>query len=411
MAFPNKRVQLQLALAQADAEGDGYLQQDAFIAAFQQAGLSLSRETLEFLFQVLSEPYTLPSTEYEPREGRPEHEAAPSERVVSLNFFMNKLFRAEEQREVDEIDQTLSQIKAALVYKGLDFGVIFAEQADDGGARKGRQAKRSKEDRAQREKDRAEALKKREQALDLTIHHTRFAQQIVKEEFCRRVEALNAAHVTEEKVRRLATFLALNQQNQTLIYQSSWLHHLRRASTAFQEADRNVLPLICAKLLRNERLFRSWLDSCGHIRGKREEEKFIQQADLRSVLGKFGVSYINQEMFLKEFAKTEQVHAEDLITRVKHLAKKAYTAAGHSASSESSEAATVAELRKTDYFSQVHQAIRSTGLEIDTVDLLRQFRDFDSAKTGSVKVYILINVLKHNYRDVFADSVLTGLQF
>jgi hypothetical protein len=43
------------------------------------------------------------------------------------------------------------------------------------------------------------------------MHYTRFAQQIVKEEFCKRVDSLNAAHMTPEKVRRLATFLALNQ--------------------------------------------------------------------------------------------------------------------------------------------------------------------------------------------------------
>lgn len=150
----------------------------------------------------------------------------------------------------------------------------------------------------------------------------------MKEEFCSRVESLNAMHVTPERVRRLATFLALNQQNQTIIYLSSWLHHLRRANTAFQEADRRVLPLICSKLLRNERVFRSWLESCGHIRGKREEEKFIQQADLRSVLTKFGVSYINQELFLKEFAKGEQVHVEDLVTRVKAMTRKHYQATG-----------------------------------------------------------------------------------
>lgn len=346
--FPNKRVQLQLALALADTEGDGYLQQDKFIEAFQQVGLPLSRDSLEFLFQVLSEPYTLPPTEFEPREAQKKTEP---ERVISLRFFMNKLFRPEEQREVDEIDQTLSQIKAALVYKGLDFAVIFAEQADENaGVRKGKQAKRSKEERQAEREAEAAMGKKQEQTVDLTLHHTRFAQQIVKEEFCRRVEALNAQHITPERVRRLATFLALNQMNQTLIYLSSWLHHLRRASTAFQEADRRVLPLICAKLIKNERLFRSWLDSCGHIRGKRDEEKFICLADLRSVLSKFCVSYINQEMFLKEFAKTEQVHAEDLIARVKHLARKHFTSTG-SGGGEEAEPASVAELRKTDYFS------------------------------------------------------------
>lgn len=132
--------------------------------------------------------------------------------------------------------------------------------------------KKGKEERKQQ----TEESKKKGPGVDMTMHYTRFAQQIVKEEFCNRVDSLNAPHVTPEKVRRLATFLALNQQNQTIIYLSSWLHHLRRANTAFQESDRRVLPLICAKLLRNERVFRSWLDSCGHLRAKREEEKFIQ---------------------------------------------------------------------------------------------------------------------------------------
>ena len=169
--------------------------------------------------------------------------------------------------------------------------------------------------------------------------------------------------------------------------------------------------MICAKLLRNERVFRSWLESCGHIRGKREEEKFIQQADLRSVLAKFGVSYINQDMFLREFTKGEQVHIEDLVTRVKAMTRKHYQATGQASGEEDFEPNSMAELRRTDYFSKVHQEIRSTGVEVDAQDLMRQFREFDTARTGALKVYILINVLKHNYRSIFSDDCLLGLQF
>jgi hypothetical protein len=32
---------------------------------------------------------------------------------------------------VTEVDETLSFIKAALIYKGVDFSIIFAEQADE----------------------------------------------------------------------------------------------------------------------------------------------------------------------------------------------------------------------------------------------------------------------------------------
>lgn len=34
-------------------------------------------------------------------------------------------------REVNEVEEALSCIKAALIYKGLDFSVIFAEQTED----------------------------------------------------------------------------------------------------------------------------------------------------------------------------------------------------------------------------------------------------------------------------------------
>lgn len=69
------------------------------------------------------------------------------------------------------------------------------------------------------------------------------------------------------------------------------------------------------------------------------------------------------------------------------------------------------DLRKTDYFTKVHQAIRATGITIDTSDLIRQFKTFDSGKTGVIKVYLMINVLKHNYPEVFSEDCLLGLQF
>jgi hypothetical protein len=142
----------------------------------------------------------------------------------------------------------------------------------------------------------------------MTMNYSRFAQQRVREEFCRRVESLHAPNVTPEKIHRLATFLALNQKNQQVIYLNSWLHHLRRANTTFQEPDKRVLPLMCARLLKNERVFRSWLESGGisgtiKANSKRDEDKVIQLVDLRHLLAKFGISYVNQGLFLKEFTK------------------------------------------------------------------------------------------------------------
>jgi hypothetical protein len=170
------------------------------VQAFQQAGVKFDRDTLEFLYDVLSESYTLPKTNYEPSHPATVAEEAPEAKVLSLKFFLGKLFRVHETREVNEVEQTLSNIKAALVYKGLDFSVVFAEQSEEATQKTRRATKLTKEERQQREKERAEAEKKREQNVDLTVHYTRFAQVLGKEAFCRRVESLQAPHVTPAKV-------------------------------------------------------------------------------------------------------------------------------------------------------------------------------------------------------------------
>lgn len=51
--------------------------------------------------------------------------------------------------------------------------------------------------------------------------------------------------------------------------------------------------MICSKLLRNEHVFRSYAESTAELKGRREDEKIIEVADLRQVLVKFGVNYIN----------------------------------------------------------------------------------------------------------------------
>jgi hypothetical protein len=156
LVFPNKRVALQQALASADTEGDGFLQKPQFIQAFQQVGVPIGRDTLEFLFDVMSESYTLPKTEFEPQPAVAPETEAP-EKVLSLQFFLEKLFRAHETRETDEVEQTLAQVKAALLYKGLDFSIIFAEQSEEGGKRTRRQATKSREERQELEQQKREA--------------------------------------------------------------------------------------------------------------------------------------------------------------------------------------------------------------------------------------------------------------
>lgn len=54
-----------------------------------------------------------------------------------------------------------------------------------------------------------------------------------------------------------------------------------------------MIPIICSKLLRNEQVFRSYVESVARLKALREEQKFIELADLRQVLKKFGVGYVN----------------------------------------------------------------------------------------------------------------------
>lgn len=42
---------------------------------------------------------------------------------------------------------------------------------------------------------------------------------------------------------------------------------------------------------------------------------------------KFGVNYLNQDVFINEFTKNERVHIEDLVTRMKNCVQQAYNMA------------------------------------------------------------------------------------
>jgi hypothetical protein len=69
--------------------------------------------------------------------------------------------------EINEIDTILQSIKATLIYKGMDYSVIFAEQSsveDRGGSRRGKSA--TGED-AEKKKQKGD--------FDLTSHYTRFS--------------------------------------------------------------------------------------------------------------------------------------------------------------------------------------------------------------------------------------------
>jgi hypothetical protein len=179
------------------------------------------RENLEFLFDVMSEKFVkgsnIDQSNKEPLSKAEVQASIQAEtKYLNLLFFFGKLFQKNERREVTEVDETLSLIKAALIYKGVDFSIIFAEVSDDADQKKGSKQKTKK------------VKNETEEKVDMMCHYTRFAQQMVKNEFCERLMQLKATNVTEDRIRRLANYLSLNQKNQSIIYLNSWLHHLRR---------------------------------------------------------------------------------------------------------------------------------------------------------------------------------------
>ena len=134
---------------------------------------------------------------------------------------MGKLFSKHENREINEVDLTLQLVKAALIYKGVDLGNVFAEDNSDNFKKP--QGKRGALKGAKKERKTAVQEEKK---VDMMSHYSRFAQCIVKEEFCARLEQVNATNVTPDMIRRLANYLSLNQKNKSVIYLNTWLHHL-----------------------------------------------------------------------------------------------------------------------------------------------------------------------------------------
>ena len=171
------------------------------------------------------------------------------------------MFTKHESREINEVDQTLQLIKAALIYKGVDLGIIFAEDNSDSLKKpKGKTGmlKGAKKERKE--------VTNEEKKVDMMSHYSRFAQAIIKEEFCNRLEQIRATNVTPDMIRRLANYLSLNQKEKSLVYLNTWLHHLKRVGTAFNVPSRETLPAVCSKLLQNETVFRSMVDTVGLLK-------------------------------------------------------------------------------------------------------------------------------------------------
>jgi Ca2+-binding EF-hand superfamily protein len=141
-------------------------------------------------------------------------------------------------------------------------------------------------------------------------------------------------------------------------------------------------------------IFRSWVDTICQFKQKREEDKFIEQADLRQVLKKFGVHYINQNLFLNEFTRGP-VHIDDLITLMKRCISSMY-ASGESDIQTTFGYNSLDAVKTTDFFARISKMILKHAKSIDRYALMEKFREFDSADTGLIKASFLVQVLSNN---------------
>ena len=168
-------------MAASDTAGDGYIDENQFVEAFYRAKVNITRDSLEFLFDVMSERFSQPSKVV---NGSDPNDAPKVEsKFLNLIFFMGKLFTNHESREINEVDLTLQLIKAALIYKGVDIGIIFAEDNSDSLKKpKGKTGTVKGAPKVRK------AAVQEDKKVDMTSHYSRFAQAIVKEEFCTRLE-------------------------------------------------------------------------------------------------------------------------------------------------------------------------------------------------------------------------------
>lgn len=123
--------------------------------AFDKAGVKEDRDVLEFLFDMVGEKYNTHRTEGASSNNE--------ERVLSVSYFINKLFNTSEITEINEIDSILQNLKATLIYKGLDFSIVFAES--------------DSEERTSSRRSKGEDAKRAAKGqIDLTSHYSRFSQ-------------------------------------------------------------------------------------------------------------------------------------------------------------------------------------------------------------------------------------------
>ena len=361
-ALPSKKMRLQEALGAVDLHGDGYITKKQFLEAFDRAEVAVDKETLTYLFDMLGEKYL-------PRE---------SEKVMSIAHFLNKMLTEEENREASEMAGIIGKISASLAYRGIVPEIVFADVLAN--------------------------------KLNLTVLPEKLKEVLSATEFVQRIESLHIVRLTAAEIVKLANYLSVNEKNERIqvIYLRNYLHHIKNASTTSSidpESLKYLIAVLSGKLLVSETRFKRQCYELADL-----ANNCLEPSGLRAVLVANGILSKHADLFVENMMGNARMNLDDLVARMRAEATLYYKPRYQTLAKNDSKL-----LRGVPQIN-FHDALKScfstdkaeNGTSPDR--LLEVCRSFDRHGTGKIKIFHLLNVVKHNVKGV-DEPMLAGLQY
>jgi len=353
--IPHKKLKLHEALYNMDQYGDGYITKSEFVQAFSRAGIEIEKETLQYFFDMTSERFM-------PKD---------NEKVLSINTFIRKILTESESSEFSEMAKLLGKVAYSLTYRCIDFDVIFSEGIFS--------------------------------KLDYTAHVERHIDMLRIDEFVNRLEMLNITQLNSNEAKRIAMYLAGNDRKDgyAVIYFKNYMHHMMCLPSAEMSEPSPIhllIAVICGKILAAEQRF---IKQCQEV--AELMNNFIEPAELRSVLLANGINTKTADLFVQNMTNNSSINLDEVLRKMKTEAIIKYK----------TRYELFQNVGETEIpfinFQEVLRAIFSDA-KTDTNNLIKKCRTFDKLGNERIKLFHLLNIIKHNVKDI-EEIVLAGLQY
>ncbi len=353
LIIPNKKLRLQESLAKMDTFGDGYITKKQFFDAFERAEVKMDKATLSYFFDMISEKFV-------PRE---------TEKVISIGSFIKRVLTDTEAGDFQEIAQIFTKISSSLAYRGIDIEAVFADAALN----------------------------------DLSKPGAKILEVLSKADFEKRLDSLNITDLTKTEIKKLANFLAINETHEKLqaVYLKNFLHHTRSLPGSISAKSEpfkhnHLMAVISAKLLINESRFRRQCFEISEL-----TENYLEVSDIKSVLLANGIISRHADIFVERMTSCSRINIDDLIAKMRAEASMYYNEKFNKRS-------------EADKFGiNFHQVLKELFVDnfrnIPGEALINKCMSFDKLNNGRIKLYHLLNILKHNIINI-DEFVLAGLQ-